>query len=258
MTVLTIITQLLTFLRFSYKWWLSNTSALENHVDEHPMTCSHKARWCYPLCARVHLRRVVSYSLGDNMSPFVNTPVIVHPRVFPIGCVHVFDLNWDSYSIVVYRSLSFPHIFMVASNGTRAMGWYSWKIWVNRTVINHANYNRAWNIHRYLLHVFSHTQSGCGNISTIVNTLRSRQNGRRFADDTFKSIVLNENVRISIESSLKFVPKGPINYNPALVQIMAWRRSGDKPLSEPMMVCFLTHICVTRRQWVNSTYTMRT
>ena len=68
------------------------------------------------------------------------------------------------------------------------------------------------------------------------NTFRPRQNGRRFADDTFKRIFLNENVRISIKISLKFVPKGPINNNPALVQIMAWRRSGDKPLSEPMMV----------------------
>ena len=68
-----------------------------------------------------------------------------------------------------------------------------------------------------------------------VNTLRPRQNGRHFADDTFKHIFLNENVRISIKISLKFVPKGPINNIPALVQIMAWRRSGDKPLSEPMM-----------------------
>ena len=51
-----------------------------------------------------------------------------------------------------------------------------------------------------------------------------------------------KNVRISIEISLKFVPKGPINNIPALVQIMAWRRSGDKPLSEPMMVSLLTHI----------------
>ena len=31
---------------------------------------------------------------------------------------------------------------------------------------------------------------------------------------------------------------------------MAWRRLGDKPLSEPMMVKLLTHICVTRPQWV--------
>ena len=32
---------------------------------------------------------------------------------------------------------------------------------------------------------------------------------------------------------------------------MAWHRPGDKPLSEPMMVNLLTHICVTRAQWVN-------
>ena len=59
-------------------------------------------------------------------------------------------------------------------------------------------------------------------------------------------------LRISIKISLKFVPKGPINNIPALVQMMAWRRSGDKPLSEPMMVGLLTHICVTRPQWVNT------
>ena len=82
------------------------------------------------------------------------------------------------------------------------------------------------------------------------NPLRPRQNGRRFADDTFKRIFLNENVRISIKISLKFVPNGPINNIPALVQIMARRQSGDKPLSEPMMVSLLTHICVTRPQWV--------
>ena len=58
------------------------------------------------------------------------------------------------------------------------------------------------------------------------------------ADDNFKYNFVNENVLISIMISLKFVPKGPINNMQALVQIMAWRRSGDKPLSEPMMVYF--------------------
>ena len=86
----------------------------------------------------------------------------------------------------------------------------------------------------------------------IVNTLRPRQNGRRFPDDIFKCNFLNENVWVSNKISLKFVPKGPINNIPSLVQIMAWRRSGDKPLSEPMMVSLLTHICITRPQWVNS------
>ena len=32
---------------------------------------------------------------------------------------------------------------------------------------------------------------------------------------------------------------------------MAWRRPGAKPLSEPMMVSLLTHLCVTRPQRVN-------
>ena len=96
------------------------------------------------------------------------------------------------------------------------------------------------NIPIFLLHCLQKT----------VNTLRPRQNGRHFADDIFNGIFLNENVWISIKFSLKFVPKGPINNIPALVQIMAWRRPGDKPLSGPMMVSLLTHICVTRPQRV--------
>ena len=83
------------------------------------------------------------------------------------------------------------------------------------------------------------------------NSMRPRQNGRLFADDTFKRIFLNENIRISTKNSLKCVPKGLINNIPALVLIMAWRRPGDKPLSEPILVRSLTHICVTRPQWVN-------
>ena len=83
-----------------------------------------------------------------------------------------------------------------------------------------------------------------------IKSLRPRLNRRPLADDIFKWIFFNENVWISIKIALKFVPKGLINNIPALVQIMAWRRPGDKPLSEPMMVSLLTHICVTRPQWV--------
>ena len=90
----------------------------------------------------------------------------------------------------------------------------------------------------------------CSFLDGLVNTLRPTQNDRHFADDTFNRLSVNENVRISIKFSLKFVPKGQINNIPALVQIMAWRRPGDKPLSEPVMVSLLTHICVTRPQWV--------
>ena len=88
---------------------------------------------------------------------------------------------------------------------------------------------------------------------SILNTLRPRQDGRRFPDDIFKCIFVNENVCILLQISLKFVPKVRIHNIPTLVQIMAWSRPGDKPLPEPMMVCLLTHICVTRPQWVKWT-----
>ena len=84
----------------------------------------------------------------------------------------------------------------------------------------------------------------------IINTLRPRQDGRHFADDIFKCIFFNKNIWIPIKISLKFVPTGPINNIPALVQIMAWRRPGDKPLSEPMLVSLLAHICITLPQLV--------
>ena len=100
----------------------------------------------------------------------------------------------------------------------------------------------------YLFKTLSLYIKGCW---FVINSLRPRQNGCLFADDTFKCILLNENIWIAINISLSFVPKGPIDNIPALVQIMAWRRSGDKPLSEPMMVSLLTHICVIRPQWVN-------
>ena len=83
-----------------------------------------------------------------------------------------------------------------------------------------------------------------------VNTWRPPQNGGDFTDDVFKCIFLNENVWILLKISLKFVPKVPINNMPAFVQIIAGRRPGDKPLSEPMMVNLLTHISITQPQWV--------
>ena len=84
-----------------------------------------------------------------------------------------------------------------------------------------------------------------------INSLRLRPYRHHFADDIFKCIFEKENELISPRISLKFVPKVRINNIPALVQIMAWCRPGNKPLSEPMMASLLTHIWVTQPQWVN-------
>ena len=93
---------------------------------------------------------------------------------------------------------------------------------------------------------FYGSDSSAGSLfDDLINTLRQRQDGHHFPDDIFKWIFLNENVWMSINISLKFVPKGQINNIPTLVQVMAW------PLPGPLMVRLPTHICVTRPQWVN-------
>ena len=58
------------------------------------------------------------------------------------------------------------------------------------------------------------------------------------AEDIFNYIFLNENDRIPIQISLKFVPRSPVDNKPALVHLMAWRWTGDKPLPEPMLAQF--------------------
>ena len=73
------------------------------------------------------------------------------------------------------------------------------------------------------------------------NTMRLRQNWCHFADDIFKCISSNEDIWISLTISLKFVPSVRIIDIPALFQIIAWHRPGNKSLSEPMMVRLLTH-----------------
>ena len=63
------------------------------------------------------------------------------------------------------------------------------------------------------------------------------QNGHHFAVDLFKGIFLNENFWTLNKISLKHVPYGLINNMTALIK--AWRRTVDKPLSEPMLARFI-------------------
>ena len=70
----------------------------------------------------------------------------------------------------------------------------------------------------------------CTTLPLCIYTLRLRQNGRHWPDNTFKCIILNENVWIVNKISLKFVPKGPIDGKSSLGQIMAWRRAGAEAI----------------------------
>ena len=72
------------------------------------------------------------------------------------------------------------------------------------------------------------------------NSSYLEQNGRHFAADIFIRIFLNETFCISIQISMEFVPKGPLDNKCARFQVMAWLRTGGKPLPDPMLTHF-TH-----------------
>ena len=72
-----------------------------------------------------------------------------------------------------------------------------------------------------------------------LNSSPPGQNGRHFADDIFRCVFVNEKSCILIRISLNFVPKGPIDNNPALVQIMSVHYLNQCLLDS------LMHICIT-------------
>ena len=76
---------------------------------------------------------------------------------------------------------------------------------------------------------YCRTLKSVKNACVCDNSLSLRQNGHHFADDIFKLIFL---MKIVIFWLWQYVHKGPIDNMPALVQIMAWRWTDDKPLSE--------------------------
>ena len=106
---------------------------------------------------------------------------------------------------------------------------------------------REYNEWQTALCILRARQRMVGSSTRIFNTLRPRQMDA-ISQTTFSNAFSWMKM---FKISLKFVPNGPINNIPAMVQIMACRRPGDKPLSEPMVVSLPTHICVTRPQWVS-------
>ena len=67
------------------------------------------------------------------------------------------------------------------------------------------------------------------------DTPKPEPDGGHFAGNNFKCMILKENLCILIQISLQFVPKGVVNNGSALVQVMAWYFTGNKPLPEPML-----------------------
>ena len=196
-----------------------------------------------------------TYSLAAQLIQTVKSIIIYMMRT-------VWSIPWNYLLYVVFRPFWLNHHDLSVASLTSNKLWFRVQYWYvldlpsdtypaqgmdtpDGCLILHSKACRKW------LPISDDIAIKAFGFRNDFNTLRPRRNGQHFADDIFKRIFFNENVWISIKMSLKFVPKGPINNIPALVQIMAWRRSGDKPLPEAMVVRLLTHICVTRHQWVN-------
>ena len=72
-----------------------------------------------------------------------------------------------------------------------------------------------------MLRVWAGPGSQGGNVTSCkenrINSLAPGQDGRHFADDIFRSILMNEKLCVLIKISMKFIRKGPIDNNPVLV-----------------------------------------
>ena len=179
--------------------------------------------WNWKQCT---VRKWRDYGRPGNIVYFV----VVGGYVWIIAC-HV-------YSRRLHHLLEFPERFF------RIFQWIPYEDDIRRNVLYKLLHKRSMmESSSYQCEIYNDLRR---QNKVLFNTLGPKQNGRPFPDDIFKCIYLNENVCIVVNISLKFVPRDPINDFPALFQIRPWRRPGDKPLSESMMVSLPAHICVTR------------
>ena len=84
-------------------------------------------------------------------------------------------------------------------------------------------------------------------VKQCLNSIPPGQNGRHFVD-VFRCIFVNQKCCVFDWNFTELFPKGPIENNAGLVSIMAWRRKGYKPLSEPMLAWF-TDVYIYKGRW---------
>ena len=144
-----------------------------------------------------------------------------------IPCLHFYPMfTWIFKHIVAQIQL--PNVCNVISKCVCfvkiVVFWFKFHSCLCRMILLMIKTSIGWDTpgtYKFLIHVMTSYQTRvysvthmCVTRPQMFNTLRPRQNGRRFPDDVFKSIFLNENVWIPLKISLKFVPNGPINNIP--------------------------------------------
>ena len=106
-------------------------------------------------------------------------------------------------------------------------------IWRHDTVLTHCDLYQRCSIGIQLVAILSEVLTIQSAHVACMRRLHFQHIG---AETNLLPFSRNKNVWISLKISPKVVPEVRINSIPAFVQIMAWCRLGDKPLSEPMMV----------------------
>ena len=139
--------------------------------------------------------------------------------------------RWDSYR---FPDLCLPYsvVYLTLSGA----GWVGgWGAVIHTAVLGliRGPLSTHWPVHQWLLLIILEELDQ--NRMIPLTHLPLDKMAAVWADDIFKWISLNKNDSIQIQISLKFVPKSPIDNKSALVQVMAWCRTGNKPLPEPMM-----------------------
>ena len=111
---------------------------------------------------------------------------------------------------------------------------------------------RCFYFHPYTVHPPSISYQFCTlNYGPFCNTLRPKRNVCHFTDSILKCVFLDKTYEFRLRHHWSLFIRIQLTITPALVQIMAWRRPGNKPLSETFVVSSLAHICVAQPQWVN-------
>ena len=88
-----------------------------------------------------------------------------------------------------------------------------------------------------------------------INTFGWRKSWHQSADEILKCFFINEKYHIFIQISLRFIPKGPINNMPSMVQIMPWRHSDDNQLSDDSVVYWYIYIWNTQPWRIHTLWT---
>ena len=132
---------------------------------------------------------------------------------------------------LVYRSYGHWTCYQMSDTHRHNSAISSFHDWISQRTLMNVDYAADWNS-AWKCDWTIHSDHTC------IHSSPPGQNGRHFADDIFKCISLNEKFCILNQLWLKFVPKGLIDNKWALVQVMAWCRTGNKPLPEPMLIQF--------------------